>query len=245
MLKLKLTKDEYDQLDEAQKSFYAENGDEFTLQVDGLEDTGALKRAKDHEKEARKLAQEKARELESRLKSLEEAAEAEKEKLELEAAKKAGNFEELKASYEKKTKEIQAKYEAQMSEFKTSLANKELDALASSIAQDLAKDNAGILLPHVKQRLKVEYGDDGLITQVLDEKGQVSADSVDELKNYFSTSDAFAAIVVGSEASGGGAAGGSKGSIPKKKLSEMTATEEAQFANQNPQEYQRLLEQEG
>ena len=52
-MKAKITEEEFESLNEAIKSEYQKDGDKYNLTVEGLEDTGALKRAKEHEKERR------------------------------------------------------------------------------------------------------------------------------------------------------------------------------------------------
>jgi hypothetical protein len=54
MLKYSIDKASFDGLDSINKSHYTQDGDNYRLEVDGLEDVGALKRAKDHEASARK-----------------------------------------------------------------------------------------------------------------------------------------------------------------------------------------------
>ncbi|WEM33660.1 hypothetical protein PSAKC1_00019 [Pseudomonas phage PSA-KC1] len=60
-LKKKLTKEEHAKLSDALKAEYIEDGDGFRLDVDGDEDTGALKRAKDREAQLRKDAEKEAK----------------------------------------------------------------------------------------------------------------------------------------------------------------------------------------
>ncbi|WBF76910.1 hypothetical protein PSV3_00208 [Septimatrevirus PSV33] len=60
-LKKKLTKEEHAKLSDALKAEYIEDGDGFRLDVDGDEDTGALKRAKDREAQLRKDARTESR----------------------------------------------------------------------------------------------------------------------------------------------------------------------------------------
>ena len=80
------------------------------------------------------------------------------------------------------------------------------------------------------------------VTRVLDADGAVSALKPEELQKEFLSNDRFSAIVVASRASGSGAGGGRKGGgATSKRLSEMSATEEAKFANEKPAEYQQML----
>ena len=66
-LKKKLTKAEYEKLSEHIKAEYIEDGDGFRLDIDGDEDTGALKRAKDREAQLRRDAEAKLREAQEEL----------------------------------------------------------------------------------------------------------------------------------------------------------------------------------
>ena len=63
-LKKKLTKEEHSKLSDHLKAEYIEDGDGdgFRLDIDGDEDTGALKRAKDREAQLRRDAEAKLRE---------------------------------------------------------------------------------------------------------------------------------------------------------------------------------------
>jgi hypothetical protein len=55
-LKLKLAKTEFEKLSAELQAEYIEDGDEYRLDVSGIEDTGALRRAKDREVQLRKDA---------------------------------------------------------------------------------------------------------------------------------------------------------------------------------------------
>lgn len=117
-----------------------------------------------------------------------------------------------------------------------------VDSVASRIATELAGENAEIILPHIQRRLQADIVEGKPVTKVLDLEGSPSALSVEELQKEFLSNQKFSSIIVASKASGGGANGGRKGGGgATKKLSEMSATEEAQFANQNPEQYKQML----
>lgn len=233
-LKYQLNKDEYQALQESVQELYEANGDSYTLVVEGIpkEDTGALKRAKEHEKEARKLAEQKARELEDRLRELEDGE-----------SRKKGDVDAIEKSYQKKLQELEAKSKAETERLTNLIKRNALEAEARKLANDLSGPNADIILPHIYNRLSVEIGDDGPAVRVVDSKGNPTADSVDDLKQFFFTSDTYAPIVIGSKATGSGASGSKSGGGSHKRLADMTPTEEAQFANQFPEKYQQMLEQ--
>ena len=68
---LKLEVEKLDDVDEPVRGFYEKAGDKFRLKVDGVEDTSALKNAKEHEKKARQDAEKRVRELQEALEAKE------------------------------------------------------------------------------------------------------------------------------------------------------------------------------
>jgi len=66
-------------------------------------------------------------------------------------------------------------------------------------------------LPHIERRLSVEQRDGKPVVVVLDQQGKLSAATLDELKAEFANDVAFAPLIAGSKASGGGANGAGNG----------------------------------
>lgn len=240
-LKIKITPDEFNAMPEAFQAEYTKNGEVYQLNLEDLEDTGALKRAKEHEKEQRKAAEQRAREFEKIAKDME----AKLGELQTGDFRKKGDVEALEKSYQQKLADLEKKASAEREKLQSILHKNTLEATARKLATDLAGERAEILLPHIKQRLSVEMTDTDVNVRVLGADGNVSADSIDDLKNYFFTNDVFSPIVIGSKASGSGAAGQRGGGGATKRISEMSATEEAQFAKTNPEAYERQLKAEG
>jgi len=237
-MKLKITEEEHGALSEALQEQYKQDGDNFVLQVEGLEDTGALKRAKDHEKEARKKAEQEAKELRENLKGLQDQLDGLKDA----DSRKKGDVEAIEKSLKDKMAKLEQEKAEEMTKLQKVLEKNTIDSTARALASELSGDAADIILPHIRSRLGFELEDGNAKVRVLDDAGNPTADSIDDLKNFFFTSDRFAPIVVGSKASGGGAAGAKgRGGATQKKLSEMNATEEALFARQNPEKYEQML----
>lgn len=69
-LKRKISKEAFDKLSEDIKAEYKEQDGEYVLDIDGDEDTGALKRAKDREAQLRRDAEKRAKEAEEKLQGL-------------------------------------------------------------------------------------------------------------------------------------------------------------------------------
>lgn len=235
---MKLVVSDLSEIDSSLHNLYEEAGDSYRLKVDGIEDTGALKRAKDHEKESRKRAEAKARELEERLSQLEQVARSAEEQ----KAKSSGDIDALEKSWAGKLsareQELNAKISALNASLQHTLVDKEAEKLAASLA---IEGSSALLVPHIKQRLGVQESEEGFKTMVLDEFGKPSALTIGELINEFKARPEFSPVLAGSRASGGGAQGSNKsGSALNTKTLSRT-----DFDNLNPGEKARFFKDGG
>ena len=227
--------------DELKKEYTKQEDGSYSLETEGDEDTGALKRAKDREKEERRKAEQTARELKEKLDELTN----ELEELKAAPAKKKGDVDAVEATWKAKLAKREKELNDQIESANNALRTHVLESTSTKIASEIAGENAEVIMPHIQKRLKVEIVDGKIVTKVLGQDGADTELSPADLQKEFLSNNKFSAIVVASKASGGGAGGGRKGgSGAPKKLSEMTATEEAQFANSNPQEYKAMLAKE-
>ena len=190
-LKKKLTKAEYEKLSEHIKAEYIEDGDGFRLDIDGDEDTGALKRAKDREAQLRRDAEAKLRE-----------AQEELDRINGDDARKKGDIATLEKSWQKKLDDTKAEYEGKVSKLTTHTTKTLVDNVATQIATKISNAPA-LLLPHVKSRLQADFEGDSPVTRVLDKDGKPSAMTVEELAAEFVANKDFSAIITASKASGG------------------------------------------
>lgn len=235
MLKLKI--DTLDGVDEALHGLYEETDDGYQLKVDGLEDTGALKRAKDREKAEAKKAKERADRLEQELSEVRQEIEDAKHS----GAKKSGDVEALEKSWQEKLAKREAELTAQIESLSGSITTMTVDNVAMQLASELAVEgSAKVLLPHIKARLAVEQRDGQYITAVRDGEGKPSAMTVDELKAEFANDKAFSHVVAGSKASGSGASGGSNGGGAAKPKGNVGGSREERVAH-----FQSQLDQAG
>lgn len=221
MLKYQL--DSLDDLSDDQKALYAEKeGGGFQLQVDGVDDASALKRAKDHEKEARKLAEDKARELSEQLAEIQKQADKAKD----DKARKAGDVEALENSWKEKLANRETELSGQVESLQGEIKNLLVDSKAAAMAAEISTA-PNVILPHIKSRLAVEYDESGKPqTRVLDVNGQPSAATIEDLTQEFTAREDFQAIIIGSKASGGGAgAGGSGGGASNVDFSNLSRAE--------------------
>lgn len=204
---LKIELESIEELDEPLRDLYEEVDGKYRLKVEGIEDTGALKRAKDHEKQARKAAEDSAKTLQAQLDQIKK----EQEEADLAAKKASGDDdawrESLKKSwstkYDQREKELLEANESLSANLRQILVDNETIKLASDIA---IEGKSAALVPHIKSRLGVGEKDGKRVTVVLDEEGRESALTLDELKKEIINNPVFDTLVAGSKATGGGAA---------------------------------------
>ena len=235
---LKSIRDNLDGLPDDVKKEYTEKDGKFYLDIEGLDEhpgVGALKRAKDHEKTLRQKAEEKVTSLEGDLIKKDEEIEG----LRTGAIPKA-DVDALRTSYEEKLKKQQTEAEAKYSSLNTLVEKHMLDGEALRLATDISTVPA-LLVPHIRSRLKLEEVNGELSISVLDATGKPSAASLDDLRKELLSNKNFAAILIGSKASGGGANGGSGGGGASKKLSEMNEAERIAYAKENPEGFRAEL----
>jgi hypothetical protein len=233
-----LTKAEFAKLSDIMKAEYKadDTGENFTLDLTDFEDPGALKRAKDHEKENRKEVEKQLKIATDKLAALEEEREGM-----LKGSVPKGDVEKLEKSYKEKLTKRESELLGEMNGLRTNLNTMLVDNVANQLAAEISTAPK-LMLPHIKARLSPEYSEGKASTRILDNEGKPSAMTLDDLRKEFLANNDFSSILVGTKASGSGAAGAGGGRAPVKKLSDFkTATEEAQFANEYPQEYQRLV----
>ena len=190
-LKKKLTKEEHAKLSDHIKAEYIEDGDGFRLDIDGDEDTGALKRAKDREAQLRREAETKLREAQEQLDALGN-----------DDARKKGDIQTLEKSWQKKLEDQKSEYEGKVSKLTAHTTKTLVDNVATQIATKISNAPA-LLLPHIKSRLQADFEGDAPVTRILDKDGKVSAMTVEELSAEFVANKDFSAIITASRASGG------------------------------------------
>lgn len=224
-MKYKISKAEYEALDAAIQALYKAMGDDFVLSVEGLpsggEDLEGLKRQNQTLLDEAKAAKQRARDAEQ--------AQAQREQ---EAAKARGDFEQLFTSSE----QALAAERTKLAELTASIERRDLTSAASKIATGIADgENAEILAEFVQRRLKIVDGQ----VKVTDAAGNLTIASFDDLAKEFQQAPRYAALVRGTQANGGGAAG-SKGGGATKTWDQMTGMEKVELRRTNPAEHARL-----
>lgn len=203
-MKFKLSKDEHAKLSDDLKKEYTPSKEEgeadtFVLTVEGGEDVGALKRAKEYEKNNANKAKERVRELETEVGELQ----SQLTEMSTNTPDKKSIDASWQAKYDKLKGEKETAERALTGEIDRILA----EETASSLARDLS-DTPEVLLPHLRARLSTEIEGGKAKLRIKDAEGNPSALTVDELKTEFSSNKNFANVLRGSEGSGSGANGG-------------------------------------
>lgn len=198
---------------------YKENDDgKFVLDVEGLEDTGALKRAKDHEKKRRQAAEGKTAELESKLADLEEQLAA------LDDPGKNKVDDKQRVKLEQRIKELEGQLTTKEQSLLGEINRLTSEATATKLAADLT-DSPNLLLPHIRSRLVTEIEDGKAVVKVRDADGDVGSMTIEDLRKEFTSNKEYAPILRGSQGSGSGApGGGGKGGGQGKPLDYSKAT---------------------
>jgi len=190
-LKNKIDKAAFDKLPDVLKSEYIEDGDGYRLDVDGAEDTGALKRAKDREAQLRKDAETQLREAQAKL-----------DELGTDDARKKGDIATLEASWKGKLDEEQAGRKADVDKYQGAFRKTLIDNQASAMATKISKVPA-LLSRVIKDRLTVDFEGDEPVTRVLSADGKVSAMTLEDLQKEVVANPEYADIIIASKASGG------------------------------------------
>lgn len=194
-LKRTITKDDFAKLSDGIKEQYIESGDGYRLDIDGDDDNGALKRAKDREVQLRKDAEERARLAQEKLDEISGTD-----------AKKRGDIDALEKSWTEKNKKLSDESAAQIQKLKASTEKHLRDGNARALAAKIS-NAPDLLYPHIVSRLTVDYEGEEPKLRILDDKGQPSAMTLDELSAEFVANKNYSAIMIASKSSGGGGGG--------------------------------------
>lgn len=227
-LKKKVTKAEYEKLNDVFKAEYIEDGDGFRLDVDGEEDTGALKRAKDREAQLRKEAETKLREAQEQL-----------DALGTDDARKKGDIETLEKKWKADLEAEKTAHTATRDKFQGVFKKNLVDAKATEIATKISKVPS-LLARVIKDRLSVDFDGDEPVTKVLDANGQPSALTIEDLQKELVANADYADIIIASKSSGGAGKTKQGGGAPAN--SGQTTDKPVDFASMNPKELAAHIE---
>ncbi|WNO48590.1 hypothetical protein [Achromobacter phage shaaii_LB5] len=189
-LKLKLTKDEFGKLPKEIQDEYIVDGEGYTLDVDGMEDTGPLRRALDR---AKQTAAERQAELDE--------LRAKQEQLDHDTARKNKDIDTLEKQWKARQDEAVNAVSGKLAKAHEFIEKQLGHSVAESLAKELTDAHA-LMLPHVKSRIKVNTENGDFRTVVLDAEGKETNLTVADLAKEFRADKNFSAIMRASKASG-------------------------------------------
>lgn len=160
-----------------------------------------------------------------------EQEQAEKQRLEEENARKSGDVDTINKQWQEKYAKLEAEIAARDAKQAKEAVNSAAFKLASSLTSD--NNNAEILADIITRRLKFEND----AVKVLNLNGEISINSLDELKSELIASGKYNSLIQGTQASGVGA-NGPGGTKP---ANEMTEKERLALLKSDPQRFKQLF----
>lgn len=145
----------------------------------------------------------------------------------IEKAKKNGDFEQLLKSSESQRKELEDRLVA----LNTKIGSEKTNTAALKLAAELADGaNAELLSEFISKR--IQYTDKGL--KVLNEQGELTVSTLDELKREFESSDKYKSLIRGNQSSGGSAIGdggsaSGQSSVQRSQFDSMSSDKQIEF----------------
>lgn len=227
-LKRKISQSELEQLTKELQELYTKVGDEFVLNLD---DT-AFETLKAEKKSAEEKLAKYEQEEEERIRKAEERAKK-KAQEEYEKAKGDKDVEAIEKSWTDKYSKLETEFKGLQEKHNGYVTKSLVETAVTAMANEIST-HPSLISPHIRSRFGVDLTGDSPKLVVLDENGQRSALTVDELKKSFVDNKEFSAIIKATSANGGAKAGASSPSgtptSETKRLGEMSDLELAQMA---------------
>ncbi|WNO48453.1 hypothetical protein [Achromobacter phage SE2] len=238
-MKFYLSKAEWDALDDNQKALYKAAADgryKLTLPDDDRDEQVAhLTQKKGVAEEHRYNAEKKVTELTAKVEELT----AKIEKGTEDGHRKNGDVDALDKSWTAKFDKQKADYEATVAALTASLN----EHLVTSVAQRMASDISTapeLLAPVIAKRLRVEQVDGKHVTKVVDDAGNLSALTIEDLQKEIAGKKEYASVIIAGKGSGGGGRGGQqRGGASDKKFSELSDEERMDWHRRDPEGFRR------
>jgi len=203
-LKRKIDKETFDALPKDVQKVYTKEGEDYLLDLEGMDDVDELRRAKDREAENAKQLRKDIKAAKDRVKELEDAA-AEGDPA------KANDIKKLDAAHKAELKKIADESAEREAALATKLATKDaqtkasmINAAASALANKISTAPA-IFADTIAKRLSVDLEGDEPKLVILNKDGKPSAMTMEQLSKELVANKDYASIIVASKASGSGA----------------------------------------
>lgn len=216
-LRLTVDKAEFDALPEAAQNFYAEKDGRFVLDAEGVEDTSGLKSALQRERDERKAAKEALKAFEGIDPEEARSLLTNKKKAEEDALKQAGKWEEMKSQIVSEWEKKLDPLAKERDRYRAAVDRYLIDAQATAAIAE-HKGVPALLLPHVKQHIRVVEENGEFVARVVDANGnprigdaQGNPMTISQLvERDFKQNDIFGRAFEASGAAGSGAPAGSQ-----------------------------------
>lgn len=224
MLKYKIDAEVFNTLNDDQKTLYAQKGDEYVLQVDGVPDADEIDRLRNHADTL--LAEKKAKDEQAR------QALADKLKAEQEAAIKSGDAERIQEALSKQLETERGEKERLKKQIDNDKLQRTVGRLSSKLTSD--QHNQDILNVLLERQVTVSDGEFNIVGL----NGE-KLDSIEQLEQQVLSSGKFDSLITGTLSSGTG--GNGTGAPGIKPASEYTEAERVELAKTNPEQFKRLF----
>lgn len=221
---LKRVLENLDGLEENIAALYIERNGKFFLDAEDEPEVSALRRAKEREATA-------AKELREQLAAAK--AEIDEIRAQMEDGKpnkrKQSDIDAIEASWKAKLEKAQNDAKVEREALQASVSKAMIDAAATELASIFLVPSVGAKL--IRERLSVDFGEEGPSLRVLDAAGSPSAMTKDDLRKEFLDNKEFAPILIATRATGGGANGAAAGNggAGTKAFKDMTGAERAEL----------------
>lgn len=152
------------------------------------------------------------------------------------AAKASGDKEALQRIAD----ERDAKKQGEIDALRNSISSEKVENLLNQVVTELGAGGTHNedLRDLIKSRFTIGYDMETHESKVSGE----GVSNLDDLKKIIKESGRYDAYLAGSGSSGGDSRGNQNTGVSNKKLSEMTATEEAEFAREFPEKYAQMIQ---
>ena len=224
MLKYKIDAEAFNTLNDDQKTLYAQKGDEYVLQVDGVPDADEIDRLRNHADTL--LAEKKAKDEQAR------QALADKLKAEQEAAIKSGDAERIQEALSKQLETERGEKERLKKQIDNDKLQRTVGRLSSKLTSD--QHNQDILNVLLERQVTVSDGEFNIVGL----NGE-KLDSIEQLERQVLNSGKFDSLITGTLSSGTGGNGTPGGAT--KSANEYTEAERIELAKTNPEKFKRLF----
>ena len=241
-MKYKLTKAEFEALTDEAQAEYTLEGDAATLKIEG-DDAPTMERIEKLEQK-RKIEAEHTKKAELKLKDADERAAKLQKDLE-NAGDNKGEIAKIKEAHATELEGMRKERAEESAKVKANQHGAMIRDEASSFAAKNFVDapyGAEFIASQISKRLSVEEVDGVPVVRVVNADGTPSTAAIADLHKEFLDNTEFSPIIKAKAGSGGGATNsGQGGGATSKKISEMTATEEAAMERDHPEQYAAAL----